>query len=204
MSFHTPFHQRASNRKHYGTIYINEPPTPPKRYFNWWGFNGMCLSFVSLLTLGLLSPLALVLSLIGLRRRGKGMAFVGTMFSLLGVALIFTIGITAYRTHQARVTAVAKQHEARINAVKAQEAKGLLAEAYDDLVEYRGQHKGQLPADIEGNMIVVVFRDPWGQALRYELEEGFALVRSAGPDQEFLSSDDLLKRVSPKAERPAK
>ena len=204
MSFHTPFHQRASNRKHYGTIYINEPPKPPKRYFNWWGFNGMSLSFVSLLTFGLLSPLALLLSLIGLRRRGKGMAVVGMMVSLLGIALISTIGIAAYNTHQAQVAKITKQKEARINAVKTQEANVLLAEAYDDLVEYRGQHEGQLPADIEGNMIVVVFRDPWGQALRYELEEGFALVRSAGPDQEFLSSDDLLKRVSPKAERPAK
>ena len=204
MSFHIPFHQRASNRKHYGTIYINEPPKPPKRYFNWWGFNGMCLSFLSLLTLGLLSPLALLMSLIGLRRRGKGMAAVGTMVSLLGVALISTIGISAYNTYQAQVAAVAKQKEARINAVKTLEASTLLAEAYDDIVEYRGQHKGQLPADIEGNMLVVSYSDPWGQALRYEPEKGFALVRSAGPDQEFLSSDDLLKKVSLKPESPAK
>ena len=204
MSFHIPFHQRASNRKHYGTIYINEPPKPPKRYFNWWGFNGMCLSFLSLLTLGLLSPLALLMSLIGLRRRGKGMAAVGTMVSLLGVALISTIGISAYNTYQAQVAAVDKQKEARINAVKTLEASTLLAEAYDDIVEYRGQHKGQLPADIEGNMLVVSYSDPWGQALRYEPEKGFALVRSAGPDQEFLSSDDLLKKVSSKAESPAK
>ena len=203
MSFHTPFHQRASNRKHYGTIYINEPPKPPKRYFNWWGFNGMCLSFVSLLTLGLLSPLALLLSLIGLRRRGKGMATVGMMVSLLGIALISIIEIAAYNTHQAQVTSVTKQKEARVNAVKTQKTSALLAEAYDDLVEYRGQHEGQLPADIEGNMIVVKYDDPWGQALRYEPEEGFALVRSAGPDQEFLSADDLLKKISPKAEKPA-
>ena len=204
MSFHTPFHQRASNRKHYGTIYINEPPKPPKRYFNWWGFNGMCISFVSLLTFGLLSPLALLLSLIGLRRRGKGMAVVGMMVSLLGIALISTIGIAAYNTHQAQVAKITKQKEARINAVKTQEANVLLAEAYDDLVEYRGQHEGQLPADIEGNMIVVKYGDPWGQALRYEPEKGFALLRSAGPDQEFLSADDLLKKILPKAERPAK
>ena len=204
MSFHTPFHQRASNRKHYGTIFINESPKSPKRNFNWWGFNGMCLSFVSLLTLGILSPLALLLSVIGLRRRGKGMAFVGTMVSLLGVALISTIGIAAYNTHQARVATIAKQKEARVNAVKIQEASTLLAEAYDDLVEYRGRHQGQLPADIEGNVIVVNYSDPWGKALRYEPEEGFALVRSAGPDQEFLSSDDLIKKVSPSAEKSAK
>ena len=51
--------------------------------------------------------------------------------------------------------------------------------------------------------MVIGYGDPWGQALRYEPEEGFALVRSAGPDQKFLSSDDLLKKVSPKADRPA-
>ncbi len=208
MSFHTPFQQRASkrapNRKHYGTIYINEPPRPPKRFFNWWGFNGMCLSFVSLLTLGLLSPLALLLSLIGLRRQGKGMAAVGMMVSLVGVALIATIGITAFSAHQHQAARIAKQKEARVNAVKIQQANALLADAYDDLVEFRGQHEGQLPADIAGNMLVVSYEDPWGQALRYEPEEGFALVRSAGPDQKFLSTDDLIKKVSPKPESLAK
>ena len=198
MSFHTPFHQRASNRQHYGTIYINEPPTRPKRRFNWWGFNGMCLAFLSILTLGLLSPLALLFSLIGLRRPGKGMAAVGTMVSLAGIALISAIGLTAASAHHHRSAQIAKQKQARINAVKIEETQSLLAGAYDNLVEYRGQNEGRLPADIEGNMLVVSHIDPWGQALRYEPEEGFALVRSAGPDQEFLSPDDLIRKVSPK------
>ena len=198
MSFHTPFHRRASSRQHLGTIYINEPPTPKKRKFNWWGFNGMCMSFVSLLTLGVLSPLALLLSLIGLRRPGKGMAAVGTMVSLVGIALITAITITAVSSHQHHVARLAKQKQARINTVKIKKTQGLLAEAYDGLVEYRGQHEGHLPEDIEGNMLVVPHIDPWGQALRYEPEAGFALVRSAGPDQEFLSPDDLIKKVSPK------
>ena len=198
MSFHIPFHQRASNRKHYGTVYIDQPPTPPKRRFNWWGFNGMCLSFISLLTLGFLSPLALMFSLIGLRRPGKGMAAVGTMVSLVGVALISAIGLTAVSAHQQQAARIANQKQARVNAVKIEKTQGLLAEAYDGLVEYRGQHEGRLPADIEGNMLVVSNVDPWGQALRYEPEEGFALVRSAGPDQKFLSTDDLIRKVSPK------
>ena len=198
MSFHTPFHQRASNRQHLGTIYINEPPIPQRRRFNWWGFNGMCLSFLSLLTLGLLSPLALLFSLIGLRRPGKGMAAVGTMVSLAGVVLIITIGLTAAMAHQGQLDRVARQKQARIDAVKIEKTQAMLAEAYDGLVEYRGQNEGHLPADIEGNMLVVSQIDPWGQALRYEPEEGFALVRSAGPDQEFLSPDDLIRKVSAK------
>ena len=203
MSFHIPFHQRASNRKHYGTIYIDQPPTPPKRRFNWWGFNGMCLSFLSLLTLGLLSPIALLLSVIGLRRPGKGMAAVGTMVSLVGIALITTIGVTAASAHQHQLTRIAKQKQARVNAVKIEATRSLLAVAHDELVEYRGQHDGRLPADIEGNMLVVSQIDPWGQALRYEPEAGFAFVRSAGPDQEFLSPDDVIKKVSPRvAESP--
>ena len=203
MSFHTPFHQRASNRQHLGTIYINEPVPRQKRRFNWWGFNGMCLAFLSLLTLGLLAPLALLLSLIGLRRPGKGMAAVGTLVSLVGIALITTIGLTAASAHQHQVARVERQKQARINAVKVEKTQVLIAEAYDDLVEYRGQHEGHLPADIEGNMLVVSHIDPWGQALRYEPEAGFAFVRSAGPDQEFLSPDDVIKKVSPRvAEAP--
>ena len=197
MSFHIPFHRRASNRQHFGTIYIDAPQTPPKRRFNWWGFNGMCLSFLSLLTLGFLSPIALLLSLMGLRRPGKGMAAVGTMVSLIGIALIVTIGLTAAISHQDHQDRIAKRKQARVNAVKIQKTQSLLSEAYDDLVEFRGQHEGQLPADIEGNMLVVSQHDPWGQALRYEPEEGFALVRSAGPDQKFLTADDLIKKVSP-------
>jgi len=198
MSFHIPFHKRVSNRQHLGTIYIDEPLAPAKRRFNWWGFNGMCLSFLSLLTLGFLSPLALLLSLIGLRRPGKGMATVGTMVSLAGIALIATIVITTASAHHHRTARIERQKQTRINAVKIQKTQGLLATAYDNLVEYRGQHEGRLPADIEGNMLVVSHVDPWGQALRYEPEAGFALVRSAGPDQEFLTPDDLIKKVSPK------
>ena len=204
MSFHTPFHQRASNRTHYGTIYIDQPPAPPKRYFNWWGFNGMCLSFLSLLTLGVLSPLSLLLSLIGLRRQGKGMAAVGTMTSLLGIAIITTITLTAVNARHQRLQNIALREQAQVNAVKIQKTQTLLAQAYDDMVEYRGQHEGYLPADIEGNMLVVGYSDPWGQALRYEPEAGFALLRSAGPDQEFLSPDDLLKKVSVSSEKLAK
>jgi len=53
-------------------------------------------------------------------------------------------------------------------------------------------------------MLAVGYSDPWGQALRYEPETGFALLRSAGPDQEFLSPDDLLKKVSVSSEKLAK
>ena len=123
---------------------------------------------------------------------------VGTLVSMFGVALISAIGLTAASAHQHHVAKIEQQKLARVNAVKIQKTQSLLAEAQDDLVEYRGQNQGHLPADIEGNMLVVSHIDPWGQALRYEPEAGFALVRSAGPDQKFLSTDDLITKLSPK------
>lgn len=200
MPFHVPFHHRESNRQHFGTIYIGPQPNtgPPRKKFNWWGFNGMWLSFVALLTAGLLSPLSLLFSLKGIRRPGKAMATVGTFTSLAGIGILAMIVLTAVNSHRHEKH---RRHAARTaiaNAAKIEATKSILANAYDDLVEFRGQNEGALPADIDGNILVVGYVDPWGVELRYEPEENFALIRSAGPDGTFLSTDDVLTKVNSK------
>jgi hypothetical protein len=202
MPFHVPFHHRESNRRHYGTIHIGPQAHagPPKKKFNWWGFNGMWLSFAALLTAGLLSPLSLLMSLMGMRRPGKKMAAVGTFTSLAGIGILTMIIWAVVNSHH---HAQHRRHVARaaiVNAEKVEQTESILANAYDDLVEYRGQNEGALPDDIEGNILVVSYSDPWGEELRYEPEGDFALIRSAGPDRKFLSSDDVLTKVDSKSE----
>ena len=91
----------------------------------------------------------------------------------------------------------AKAERANIGFV--QETRGLLAAAKNDLMEYRAQHQGLLPQDVEGSVLVVEYVDPWGNSLRFEPESDFAILRSAGPDKQFLSKDDLTKKVPGKA-----
>ena len=198
MPFHVPFHHRESNRRHFGTIYIGPQPVQPKKKFNWWGFNGMWLSFAALITAGILSPISLLLSLKGLRRPGKKMATVGTATSLAGMGILALIVFSLVNSHNEFKHRRQTARIASANAEKIEETKTLLTSAYDDLVEYRGQNEGALPDDIDGNILVVTYTDPWGMELRYEPEDDFALVRSAGPDGEFLSSDDVLTKVASK------
>ena len=105
MAFHVPFSQRPSGRQHVyqGPIYIgfDEPRLVNRKKFNWWGFNGLFLFFLSL---GLLSPITLLISLVGLRRRPRKMAVAGTLFSLIGVgvmAAVITAGVTEMQQREA-------------------------------------------------------------------------------------------------------
>ena len=66
MAFHVPFNQRKSNQRR-GPVYIGFDP--PRRKFNWWGLHGLWMSLASLLTLGFTSPVPLLISLNGLRKK---------------------------------------------------------------------------------------------------------------------------------------
>jgi len=204
MPFHIPFDQRASaNAQVLEPIYIGfERPTPPRQKFNWWGFNGLWMSMLSLFSAGLLSPVPLLISLVGLRRPGKKMAMTGTIVSLAGVMLASSLvlgGIASTRHHQhARQTA---RRQAAIRA-EVQQTQALLALATDELVEYRNQNQGDLPNDIDANMLVIKHIDPWGESLRYDAEVDHGIVRSAGPDKEFDSNDDVITKVKGGTDRP--
>jgi hypothetical protein len=155
----------------------------------------MWTSFLALLTAGVLSPVTLLMSLKGLRRPGKKMAAVGTINSLVGIAMLLAIAYSSQQHHHERMQRRQQAKVKRANVGFVQETHGLLADAKNDLMEYRAQHQGELPQDVEGSVLVVEYVDPWGNSLRFEPESDFAILRSAGPDKRFLSADDLIKRV---------
>jgi hypothetical protein len=200
MAFHIPFEHRASARQQTGPIYIGfEVPRPPRKKFNWWGFNGMWMSFASLMTLGFLSPVPLLISFMGLRRPGKKMATVGTLVSLGGIALASTIVLSGIAAHNHRVQQRHAVHYQRTVQKQIAETESLLAMASEELIEDRDKHNGELPNDIDANMIVIKHIDPWGESLRFDLEVDHGIVRSAGPDKEFDTKDDLTKTIKGKA-----
>src|SRR5438105_4112972 len=68
---------------------IPMPPSKPRT--NGLGIAGFIISLLAIPTLGLLSPVALLLSLIALLRRPRGFAFAGFIIGLLGTAFIAAI-----------------------------------------------------------------------------------------------------------------
>lgn len=200
MTFHVPFNQRASSQRPPQPIYIGfEAPEPPRPKFNWWGFNGMWMSFVSLMFAGFPSIVTLPISLMGLRRPGKVMAGIGTTVSLIGLLIAGTITASVVGHQQARSLRRERAIMQKQLDTEVKTTNKLLTTAKEDLVEFRGSNDGYLPTDLEGNIMVVGYVDPWGESLRYEPQDGMGIIRSAGPDSEFLTSDDIATSVKGKS-----
>ena len=206
MAFHIPFEHRNRNRQNIGPVYIGfdqpAPPSRPRKKFNWWGFNGLWMSMASFVVAGFTSPLALLVSLVGLRRPGKKMAIAGTLFSLLGTGLAGSIlyGVISHEHHQAYMAQVRKDRIQRTADVE--ETKSLLASATEELEEYRDSHDGSLPSWVDCNMLMLKYEDPWGKTLRFDATaESHGMLRSAGPDRVYETKDDLQVRVEGETER---
>ena len=209
MAFHIPFEHRQQ-----GTIAspiyigfdapINSRPQNRKRSvgWNWWAFFGFPLSLFALVfTVGLLSPVALVLNLIGLRKSPRKLATAGTIISLIGTSIIATLAVggVASEMHQHRLqqraTAQMKYEE------MAEQTHAVLASATAELQSYAEDNDGYLPTDIDACILMLKHEDAWGESLRYDEEFDRGLIRSAGPDREFDNDDDIIESVAGKTFR---
>lgn len=198
MAFHIPFEQRYRGQPIY--IGFDTPPVPRRRW-NWWGFFGFGLSLFSFLTAGFLSPLALLLNLVGMRREPRGLARAGMVLSLVGMALaggVIAMGVTSYQRAQAH-------HQELVLNARNRELGLLTGQtlqvAQAEFAQYREVNGGNLPQWIDANMVAIKHKDAWGESLRFDIEKEGALLRSAGPDREFDTSDDLTLRVEGKSQR---
>ncbi|MCR9119500.1 MAG: hypothetical protein NXI22_21415 [bacterium] len=160
------------------TIYIGPPPPAPR---NSLGTAGFLISLFSPLTLGLISPLGLFLSLIALRKQPRGMAGAGVILGGLGTSAILLVGsmVIGGMRHDRFMR---DQHHAQRSIHKAEQL----------IDEYRADF-GIMPAGVEGNkkLIVAEVVDPWGEFLSYERESDGYRVRSGGPDRQFGTADDI-------------
>ncbi len=201
MRYHVPFaHRHRCCRP--GPIYIgfDEPVSIQKRRgrFNWFGFTGLMLVLISPLTAFVIAPIALLFCLIGLMRAPRGMAIVGMVFSLVATTIL-SLGIYGIASHQMA------RHQARKHALVMHQQRGQIAEtrqtmdaAVEELRQYRADHDFYLPNALDGNVVTVRFLDAWETELRYEPEADSCTVRSAGPDREFDTSDDLTVKLDGK------
>lgn len=199
MAFHVPFSQRPSGRHQAQPIYIGfEPPRRRRAKFNWWGFGGI---FVFFLSLGLLSPIALLMSLLGLRRKPRKMAVVGTGLSLVGTGIIAAIIISSiHHAEQMKHNRVMARQRIQV-ARQVEDGNALLVYAASEFEEFRDSHEGRLPSDLDGNALALKHVDPWDQEIMYEVDTENAALRSAGPDKEFFTRDDLTYTIDGETDR---
>lgn len=198
MAFHVPFSQRPSGTGIHPPVYIgfNEPAARPRKKFNWWGFNGLFLFFI---TFGILSPVTLLISMMGLRRGPRKMALAGTLFSLIGVGVMSAIALAGFADHKELQQRRAERQYQRSIATQVQQTEKTMMHAVVDIEDARDDSEGILPPDIDGNLIVIEHTDAWETMLRYEPEDDHSIIRSAGPDGKFDTSDDLTSRVDGEA-----
>lgn len=200
MPYHIPFEHRRRPQP----VYIGfDVPQRPRRKFNWWGFWGLLMSLGSFLTAGFASPLSLLVSLNGMRKK-KGprkAAAAGTIFSLLGILMAGSIvSFAVHEEHAHRQ----RRHERKMRATIAaqvEETEVAIAIAEREMDEFV-EDTGYLPSGIDGNMLMLKHIDAWGNEIRYDAESKPALLRSAGPDMAYNTDDDVTSEVDGDFEHP--
>jgi hypothetical protein len=145
---------------------------------------GFITSLIGVLTCGVISPIGLLLSLIGLTKRPRGFAAAGAVLGVVGTIFLIAMGfgiVAGFLGLKKGLETIAEYEGVRQNAAQP---------AYDAIDKQR-QANDALPADAEGNRLVQTYKDTWGTPLKYErVGETFALV-SAGKDTKFGTEDDL-------------
>lgn len=205
MAFHIPFEHRKQGTPIYIGFDAPQPvPVRRRKAWNWWAFFGFPLSLFALIgTLGILSPIALLVNLVALRKRPRKLATLGTVISLIGSLLLagYIVAGVSYemREHHARERAMVQ----RVEKQQIAETSAVMKKAQKELEEYRDGHEGHLPSDIDGCMLMIKHVDTWGQSLRFEEAPDHGMLRSAGPDKEFDTSDDLTTKIEGKTSRQA-
>ena len=158
-------------------------PTPlPTNETNIFGLLGLIISGLSLPMCGLIAPLGLLLSVIGLFRPKKGLAIAGAALGFVGTALLSLVG---WGVIQGMILG------GQLKEVI--ETEVAIEQATLKIIQHR-TNEGSLPDNAAGQMLILGDRDAYGTGLRYKrLTDDEFEVRSAGPDHQFDTVDDLKK-----------
>lgn len=144
-------------------------PWPRPRRSNALGLLGFASSLLGVLTCGTFSPVALILSLIGLVKSPRGYAFAGSVISAIGTGVFLTL--FSWGFYGGFVTAIT------------------LEEAAAEIDAWRAD-TGEPPDNATGMSLIAHQRDAWNRELQYSRNWMGYEIRSAGVDGEFHTLDD--------------
>lgn len=150
---------------------------------NGLGIAGFVVSLVGLVaTCGILCPIGLILSLVGLSRQPRGLAIAGTVLGAIGSAWMALFGF-------AMVLSLLGLGAAAGMLSQVMETERELQQA-EQVIEIHVREHGFPPGEDLGNELLGERLDAWGRSLRYELDGELYRVVSAGLDGEFGTQDD--------------
>jgi len=156
---------------------------PPRPQENTLGLIGFIVSLAGFFVC-IAAPVGLMLSVMGLRREPKGFAVAGTIIGTL--AMLMWLGVVAI--YGAVILACIGFGAAVQPDLQTRVA---LQSARHKIENVRGPG-GRIPVEAEGNGLIQGMQDYWKRQLRYEPKEGGFNIRSAGPDGQFNTSDDIV------------
>jgi type II secretory pathway pseudopilin PulG len=156
---------------------LNQPPT------NGLGLAGFITSLVGLVSCGLLSPIGLILSIVGLFKAPRGFAIAGTVIGALGSLFMALMGLTlvlGFLGLGKAVQAIGQQMQTQQTAHQAYLA-----------IDASRTTSRAVPNKQAGTAIAAGYSDAWKTPLRYEPSDSTFELISAGPDKQFGTGDDI-------------
>ena len=166
-------------------VTVTHPPA------NNLGLAGFITSILGLVSCGVLSPVGLLLSLIGLTKRPRGFAIAGTVIGVIGTVFLalvgvgIVLGILGIGAGVKALKEYASTHE---------QAMKLYAELEQRQAQ-GGTGTGATTAPTldatTANALAAKYNDGWGTPLRAEVAAGVFTIVSAGRDKSFDTKDDL-------------
>ena len=153
------------------------------------GIAGFVVSLVGLVcTVGVLSPIGLLLSLFALFKPPRGFAIAGVVVGTLGTVLAAAVGVGLWMVW--------------LGLGKAAEVLGPHFDTASELIAIDGKVRGAYdssgdpPSEEKGNALVSEHLDGWGRPFRYVLSpdtrQFLWKVESAGEDGSFGTPDDII------------
>ena len=170
---------------------------PPEVYFtgdpppsNSIGMVGFIFSILGFITCGVLSPIGFLISAIGMFKAPRSFATAGSIIGFIGTVWLAAIGYATVMGVMFAKSAV----ESGAQSIATMAA----FESSKSVIETYRQDNGKLPDGIEGNKLILEFKDAWDESLLYGLEDdGTYTLLSAGPDREFSTNDDIASDAYP-------
>lgn len=171
--------------------YPNTPYQAPPS--NGMGIAGFVVSLTGLVACaGLLCPIGLVLSLLGLGKEPRGFAIAGTIIGGIGSAIAAFFLLAIFGVIGAG-WGLAQYFNGQFQTYTT------ISWASNDIDNYYTNNNQTLPDAATGTSMLTSYLDEWGSTLEYKPIQGTTdqyEITSAGPDMQFGTTDDISQQFT--------
>ena len=154
------------------------------------GLAGFITSLLGLISCGVLAPIGLILSLIGLTKRPRGFAIAGTVIGVIGSIFLVVAGLTIV----AGLTGLGVAGKMLKDYADSHETARKVYLQLDQQRKAGGTAGagGAALTTTAANAVAAQHNDPWGTPLKAEVAaDGTITIITAGRDKKFDTKDDI-------------